>query len=235
MKFKYEDRQVVKLEKLARELHIPMLQTSWRFEVIKDGKIIKSHKQRSRSWVRNAYNILLSQFAGINLDSGTGNFGAGYLSLKNYSGTTYDGAAAYAMLNGVSAEGGSSGYRGSAASTAWGIIVGTSDSVESFESTALAALIAEGTGAGAMNYILGEVPTHSYDGPSKTWTVVHARYINNNSPGAITVNEVGMVDYDPVNANFRWLVVRDVLGTPVVVPAGGQLKVSFTFTLVFPG
>ena len=59
-----DERKYRQLKKLGQELRIPIPEAFWELEVRdKDGKVIQRHKQRSHSWVRNAYNFLFSELA----------------------------------------------------------------------------------------------------------------------------------------------------------------------------
>ncbi|MBA7690742.1 hypothetical protein ES703_99274 [subsurface metagenome] len=230
-----EERKYEQLRKLGQELHIPIPEAFWEFEVFdKDHNLIQRHRQRSHSWVRNAYNLLLSQMAGKNLDD-AGTFGAGYLNIKWTYGTVVSGAKVASIGSG---EQSGNSYRAPAGSNNHGIQVGTATDAESLEDYVLTGLIAEGTGAGQLNYILSEVPGKSYDGPSKVFTITQVRYFNNNSGGAIGVNEVALTTYGvgpgTHTAQDKWVMSRDKLPETVNVPDTGQLKVTYTIQLTYP-
>ena len=62
-----EEQQYEELRRLAQKLHIPIPEVFLELEVRdKDGRVIQRHRQRSHSWVRNAYNLMIMQGAGIN-------------------------------------------------------------------------------------------------------------------------------------------------------------------------
>ncbi|GAJ08217.1 unnamed protein product, partial [marine sediment metagenome] len=110
---KTEEKKYSQLRRLGQELHIPIPEAFWKFEVFdKDGRLIQEHKQRSHSWVRNAYNLLLSQMASKELND-AGLYGVGYLSIKDFYAATKTGGAK------ISTDGHESityGYRANAAS-----------------------------------------------------------------------------------------------------------------------
>ena len=57
-----EEQKYEQLRKLGTELHIPVVEAYLELEVRdKDGNIVKRHRQRSHSWVRNAYNLFFAQ------------------------------------------------------------------------------------------------------------------------------------------------------------------------------
>ena len=233
-----EEQKYEQLRKLGQELHLPIPEAFWEFEVFdKDGKLIQRHRQRSHSWVRNAYNLLLSQMAGKNVDDST--FGAGLLSLKTTSGIVKYGEGAFiscpsSYFDFEYALG--RAYRAPATNNNYGIQVGSGTNAESFEDYVLQTLIAEGTTAGKLNYILSEVPTKSYNGGTKTYTITHVRYMNNNSEGDIVVNEVALTAYGSVGneQNYYYVMSRDKLPATVTVPDTGQLKVTYTIQLTYP-
>ena len=224
-----EEKKYKQLRKLGQELHIPVPEAFWEFEVFdKEGKLIQKYKQRSHSWVRNAYNFLLS-FMSKKMGETTG-FGAGYLSAKRYTGEI---TGPY-FDDGNTLETAGKGFRGDVASTVNGILVGSGTNAESFEDFALQTLIANGTGAGQLSYVLSEVPTKSYNAGTKVWTVTHIRYFNNNSGGDVSVNEVAIVAEDYASASYYYTYSRDKLSATVTIPNTGQLKATYTIQLTYP-
>ncbi|GAJ14761.1 unnamed protein product, partial [marine sediment metagenome] len=86
-----EERQYKRLRKLGQELHIMLPEAFWTFEVFdRNGKLIQRHRQRSHSWVRNAYNHSFSELAAKNASDST--FGAGKLNIKDPDGLVKYGA-----------------------------------------------------------------------------------------------------------------------------------------------
>ncbi|MBA7540335.1 hypothetical protein ES705_32632 [subsurface metagenome] len=230
-----EERKYEQLRKLGQELHIPIPEAFWEFEVFdKDHNLIQRHRQRSHSWTRNAYNLLLCQMAGKICDD-AGNFGAGYLSIKRTNDSIDTGGVSIA--GGTLFENSGQAYRAAAADNTHGIQVGTAIDAESLEDFILTGLIAEGAGAGQLNHVLQEVPGKSYDGPSKVFTITQVRYMNNNSGGAIGVNEVALTTYGAigtVEGLDKFVMARDKLPATVTVPDTGQLKVTYTIQLTYP-
>ena len=185
-----EEQKYEQLRKLAQELHIPIPEVFLELEVTdKNGKVIQKHKQRSHSWTRNAYNLLFSELAGK--DANDTIFGAGKLNIKDTDGITQAGNMPIELTYNQSVDGTGNGYRALAGDNSYGIVVGSGTNVESFEDYALQTLIANGTGAGQLSYILSELHSISYAALVLSNTLV--RYFNNNSGGSISVNEVGLV------------------------------------------
>jgi len=233
-----EEKEYKQLKKLGQKLHIPIPEAFLELEVRdRDGRVIQKHKQRSHSWVRNAYNMLFGQLAGKDLKDTT--FGAGLLSIKDTDGTIrYDGATYFGRKDTTltnSLDGTSLGYKAPAGNDTKGIIVGSGTNAESFEDHTLQTKIANGTGAGQLSYVQSELHVISYDAGTKVLKNSLVRYFNNNSGGDVSVNEVGIVGYGSVYLTYcSWLMSRDKLATTVTVPNTGQLKVTYIVQLTFP-
>jgi len=54
--------------KTAYNLHLPYIEAHLEVEMTRDGKTLLCKRQRSKSFVRNAYNILFSQAAAAEAD-----------------------------------------------------------------------------------------------------------------------------------------------------------------------
>lgn len=232
-----EEQDYTRLRKLGQELHLPIPEAFLTLEVFdRNGKLIQRHHQRSHSWVRNAYNLLLCNLAGKNLDD-AGVFGAGLLSIKDTAAAIQDGSRG-AGAGAYNADWESSGkaYRAAAASNIHGIQVGSGTNAEDFEDYVLQTLIAEGTGAGQLNYVLSEVPTAAYVAGTKTETITLIRYMNNNSDGNVDINEASLVlqGFAGSLSTCRYMMSRDHLTSTVTVPDTGQLRVTYTVQLTYP-
>ena len=109
------------LARMGKKLGIPVTECFLQMEVtMPDGSILHAHKQRSHSWVRNAYNALACCLLGIN-DSDT-TFGAGNINGKDTAGNVHynvgSGEVAISQQNN-DVEGGDDGYRGTLGSADW--------------------------------------------------------------------------------------------------------------------
>lgn len=228
-----EEAKYQQLLNLGKALGVPVFEAFLELEVRdKDGKLINSHRQRSHSWVRNAYNALFSNLASVDMDDST--FGAGKLSGKDTGGGIRYGPNG-AVLTGTTYEGTANGFRAAAAEDTWGILVGSGTNAESFEDYFLQTQIADGTGAGQLSHALSEAVDKSYT--DTTWSHALGRYFNNNSGGTISVNEVALVARFArfgLAGNLNYLVSRDKLLSAVNVPDTGQLKVTYTIQLTYP-
>jgi len=231
---RHEQARYEQLRKLGQELHIPIPEAFWELEVRdRNGEVIQSLRQRSHSWVRNAYNHMFSQLAGKN--GSNSSFGPGLLSIKDTAGTTR-----YASRPiGQSAwdiDGTGYGYRGPAGEDAWGIQVGSGANPESFEDYQLQSKIANGVGPGQLSYIEQDPHRIAYDPGTKVLSNTMVRYFNNNSGSAVDVNEVALVLNQPQGTQVygKWMQARDKLTSTVTVPDTGQLKVTYTVQLTYP-
>ena len=226
-----EEKQYDELRKLGQKLHIPIPEAFWELEVTdKNGKVTQRHKQRSHSWVRNAYNLLLSQMAGANAEGG---FGAGGLSVKDTGGTVRSGGSISIGSTGTYFNNPGNAFRAPAAIATYGIQVGSGTNAESFEDYVLQTPIAEGSGAGQLNHVLAEDHVRSWSAP--ILTITHTRYFNNNSGGDVSVNEVALTTNGQVSGLGRqFMVSRDKLAATVLVPNTGQLKIDYTIQLTYP-
>ncbi|MBA7471050.1 hypothetical protein ES707_06344 [subsurface metagenome] len=229
-----EEQKYKRLRRLAQELHLPIPEAFIELEVFdKDGKVIQKHRQRSHSWVRNAYNLLLSEMCGKVLDD-SGVFGAGLLSIKDTGGVIRASADAGAVIAPSTGdfEALNAAYRANATVINHGIQVGSDATAWSFEDYNLLAQIAEGTGAGELNAVATDVPTKSWSAP--TFTITWIRYFNNNSGGNVLVKEAALCTSGHVGSACKFIMSRDKLASTVTVPDTGQLKVTYTIQLTYP-
>jgi hypothetical protein len=242
----FEEADYRQLRTLGQRLHIPVLEALWELEVIdREGTPVQRLRQQSHSFVRNAYNHLISQMAAKNGDGGL-TFGPGFINIRETGGSVRSGN--YPILTGHNSNSSSTqsldiagtgqGILAPAGASYKGIVVGSGAGPESFEDYALQSLIPNGTSPGTLSYIQSEAPAVSYDGPSLTLTVTHVRFFNNNSGGPIDVNEVGIYLIGKTGysgtSNRTWMVARDKLVATVTVPDTGQLKVTYTISLTYP-
>jgi hypothetical protein len=185
---------------------------------------------RSQSWVRNAYNIVVTQLLGIRNDEG-GTYGAGGMYCKDTGGSnrSFSSAGTHHIRATTAAE-------GALGSTATGIVVGTGTGAESFEGYALGTIVANGTGAGQLSYAAQETTTASYNAGTKIWTSTMIRYMNNNSGGAIVVGEAACyVNAYTSETGYYYMLCRDLLSPTVSVADTAQLKVTYTIdSMAYP-
>jgi len=193
------------------------------------GGIIQVHNDRLRTWNRNFWNSVMRMWACMasNVLTSSTTFAAGYLSLKTVGGVVNN------ANNGAYQNYTYDAINMASTTTTAGIVVGTSSAAENFEGSALGTLIAAGTGAGQMSYQTPIFQQPTYNAGTKTWTQTLVRVMNNNSGGTIVVAEAGIYVWDS-GAPGAYMIERSLLSSPVSVLTGGQLTVTYTFTLTFP-
>ena len=231
-----EERQYKQLRKLGQELHIQIPEAFLTLEVFdKDGKLIQRHKQRSHSWVRNAYNLLFVSTAGKGC-TGTATFGPGEINVKDTGGTIQGVDGDNLALAVGSPDDVSSGYRAGAGIDTFGILVGSGTNAESFVDYFLQTQIANGVGAGQLSHVESELNNLSYISGTKTLKNELVRFFNNNSGGNVSVNEIALVTHGRCGdaGTNDWLQSRDKLASTVTIPDTGQLKVTYTVQLIYP-
>jgi hypothetical protein len=99
-----------------------------------------------------------------------------------------------------------------------GLLVGTGTTATDIDDYALDTVVAEGTGAGQMEYGNHSIVASTHDGSTNSYAGI-TRTVANNSGGSIVVAEVGLVcnmDWD-TTTNRNFLLLREVLGTTVTV------------------
>ena len=171
-----------------------------------NGKQIEGFDLREgHSWVRNAYNG--QAFALLNATAAGGTFGDGFLNNKTTGGSLSTGMIGWNWAGGASA--------------VTGIVVGTGSTAWTFEDYKLDTLIAHGNSADQLSYTATDTRTDAFVGDVVTTTAT--RTFNNNSGGAIEINEVGL--YTGIGGTS--MLNRDVLVSPVSVPDAGQLVVTY--------
>jgi hypothetical protein len=183
------------------------------------GVLVDGFTMKSNSWVRNAYNWNDIALGSYSIGSA---YEAGSLKGKRTNGTliTFD------PLN-QSSWGDDFG-----GSVDRGVVIGTGTTAESFEHFALSAVVPAGNASGQMAYNAMTYYEPTYDSGDKKWQQKRERVFNNNSGASITVNEVGMIMQ---HQSYPVLMSRDLLSEGVTVPNGGQLTVTYTIEMTFPG
>ena len=187
--------------------------------VVKDLRTIAAFDHQCHTVNRNWWNAVM-----MNLGSVAGvvtNFGAGYISLKQPTGTVGAIPEGACIMN----------LSGPVNTSARGIVVGTGTGAESFEGYALGTQCVHGTGANQLSHGLSPTIGQSYSSGPRTWTLTVARSFTNGSGSQIDVAEVAMYAYVYAWAAMVW---RDLLGAVVPVPINAVLTVSYPMTLTLP-
>lgn len=234
------------IQRAAAKLHMgPSTLATMSFEIRdENGNLEKRIEQKSNSFVRNYYNYL-SYFAlfkslGNTVDTGAGAFGDGAdTPMKDTSGalktaSSTVGSSGFTLGTGNAYLNISAAISATAGNTTKGIVVGTSDSAESFDSYSLGAQIPHGTTLGKLSYgAENAVGSSSFDSVTKKLTTSHSRSFSNSSGETVTIKEIGfLVTYVVQSSAFYALLIRDVLASPIDLPSGKTLTVVYDLSLV---
>lgn len=192
-----------------------------------EGKIVKIHRQRSRSPTANFIGLLLPTIYFSNANSSysivnTGNGGNSYQ--PGLSPSAWD----------ISYPNASSGNQTYLVM----IQVGSGQNSNPYSAHSLAAPIANGSGSGQLVYSQPSLPTSITVSGSSAYFVVSQTF-NNQSGGTITITEVGIIVnvqlsrpyYEQSGSFGQVLVWYDVLSSSISVPNGGSVTIYYTFTV----
>jgi hypothetical protein len=169
------------------------------------GRIVKRGKQPIKSWVKQWIQVLYAAFSNTNT------------SILDTNGTSRTVASSLMTM------------QAGAGVTSYGIVVGSSDTPVTRDDYRLGSQIAHGSGTGQLMY---SAMSHDAPTPYSTGYLTRAmRVFTNNSGGDVTVKEVGVVIYY-TNNPYYFLIIRDVLSTPVTIPNGYSWTVRYNFYFV---
>jgi hypothetical protein len=197
--------------------------------IIRDsgGRIVKIHRQRSRSPTANFIGLMLPVIYFSNTNSSynivnTGNAGNAYQ--PGLSPSAWD----------ISYPNPSSGNQTYLVM----IQVGSGQQSNPYSAVSLASPIANGSGSGQLVYGQPSLPSNiNVSGSSAYFTV--SQTFNNQSGGTITITEVGIIVnvqvsrpyYEQSGSFGNVLVWYDVLSPSISIPNGGSLTIYYTFTV----
>jgi len=176
-----------------------------------NGKCIYYRRYRSRSFVIGFLNVLFTNLSGQTI------------TMTNTSGSSYTTSTIDAMA--VTESSNNDNY---------GIQIGTGTTEPSITDTRLSLLITNGTGAGQMQYGGVSVTSAVTNTTNNTGYITVTRTFTNNSGASITVSEVGLVAWSGTKTsssgtetNQFYLILHDLLPTPITVPNGSSLSISY--------
>ena len=183
----------------------------------KNGKVTEHRVQKSESFVRQFLEILYVQMTyqppGVMSVRDTSNV------LRDVKSLAYTGTGSRAVGFDVLA---------AATNVLFGILVGTGNTAPTINDYTIETLIAEGVGAGQLQYSALTFGAPASDATTSQLTIT--RNFANGSGGAITVNEIGLVcraSYGVTTNIEYFLLVRDVIGGGIAVPNGQTLTVNY--------
>jgi hypothetical protein len=175
------------------------------------GKCIYYRRYRSRSFVINFLNNIFTNLSGQGI------------TIINTSGSPYTAQNIDSII--VADKANDNNY---------GIQIGTGTTAPSITDTRLSQLITNGTGPGQMQYGGVNVTGAVTNTTNNTGYITVTRTFTNNSGASITVSEVGLVAFTggyfisgAVQSNQFYLIIHDLLPTPITVPNGSSLSISY--------
>ena len=190
--------------------------------VVKDksGKVTERRTMRSESFVRQFLEMLFCQVAGIFYRSGQP-YSPTVVYAKDIGGHKRPVFTSDEIFNAA----------GGVGNTSMGITVGTGTTLPTMDDYQLEAICGHGSGANQFEY--GGV---TYGLPTSDATTSHftiTRDFANNSPGLVTVSEIGLyvkaeaVRYGGWTEDRYFMVIRDVISGGIDVPVGQTLTVNY--------
>lgn len=221
----------------ARDLHLgPSVLATYGIDIFdKNGKQVLKETGKSNSFVRNYYNFLTIHALFLKssnaAENNAGTFGAGVdTPVKDSAGTNRGGSSSlYLTSNSID-----SAVRAGAGVNTHNVQVGSSDTAESFEDFKLAALIPNGTGAGALNYGAAAIASRAFEASTNKLTATHARTFANGSSGNVTIKEIGFGIWTQYGTSvFPYvLVIRDILASPITLTPGQSATISYNLSYI---
>jgi hypothetical protein len=194
-----------------------------------EGRLVRTRKIRSRSFVANFLRILREQMI-ITGRTGTGY--TGYMAFGDAKAIDVNGTARAPISGLCSTSSGTIAFPffavdGGAGVVDRGIRVGTGTATPAPTDYALAVPIAHGAGAGQLSHGTTTVEDVSISGSTAIFRIV--RTFTNNSGASITVYEVGLfVQVECAGpAIYSFMIARDVISGGIAVPDGSTLTVRY--------
>ena len=179
-------------------------------QITRGGRIVKKYRKRiCKSFVKQFLQYLSAQFGYTNGSTGVSITDTGNVSqvVNCVSGYQYTGIHLDA----------------SAAVTTFGSQVGTGTTAVTINDYKIETLIAQGTGAGQLQYsaVVFGAPTTD----ATTTTTVVTRVFTNNTGNDVIVYEISLVGY---NGQYYFLLARDVLASPVTLANSEGLTLNYS-------
>jgi len=177
----------------------------------KDGNVIQKFRQPGKSFLWNLIGLLWQLFQGNS-------------SVNLYEPSITTGSATCQSTCSVPVQGSYFSVEAPAGTTQYGILIGSGNESNTTSVCSLYSPITSGVSYGATS-VSSQLTINSTQG---TISFTITRQFQNNSGSSITVAEVGIA----IQGNGCYPVLaRDVLSSPVTVPNGGTLTVTYTIQL----
>jgi hypothetical protein len=112
----------------------------------------------------------------------------------------------------------------------YGIVIGQGTSAPSIINYNLSIFIQNGAGVGQMQYGAVSITSAVTNTSTNTGYITVTRTFTNNSGSSITVSEVGIIAWSgtgTLQTNQYYLITHDLLPTPITVPNGSSLSISY--------
>lgn len=179
----------------------------------RNGKVLSQEEKKSRSFLGLWNKMIWTQMTGASYPA---------LMVTDINGISWP--------LGVGTSGNNFRMNAGVENAAMGIVIGTSNTPVAISDYRMGALIAQGFGAGQMDYMAMVINASVVADPNCDFFV--SRQMANNSGGLITVRESGIYvmmerSLSPFTAAYG-CGVRDVFGTPQDVPDGGGITIEYT-------
>ena len=167
-------------------------------------------KRKSESFVRQFLELMLVTFSHNGVDNtypirDTGNTVRG-IYIRYYEGNIFSCDAGIGVV-------------------AAGIVAGTGSTAPTINDYKLETPIAHGVGGGQLSYAAMAFGLPTADAATSHYTLT--RNISNNSPGAITVNELGLYVEAYDGSTRYFMIIRDVIGGGIAIPVGQTLTANY--------
>ena len=179
----------------------------------RNGKVLSQEEKKSRSFLGLWNKMIWTQMTNASYPA---------LMVTDINGSSWP--------LGVGTSGNNFRMNAGVENAAMGIVIGTSNTPVAISDYRMGALIAQGFGAGQMDYMVMVINASVVADPNCDFFV--SRQMANNSGGLITVRESGIYvmmerSLSPFTAAYG-CGVRDVFGTPQDVPDGGGITIEYT-------
>ncbi len=179
----------------------------------RNGRVLSQEEKKSRSFLGLWNKMIWTQMTGASYPA---------LMVTDINGISWP--------LGVGTSGNNFRMNAGVENAAMGIVIGTSNTPVAISDYRMGALIAQGFGAGQMDYMAMVINASVVADPNCDFFV--SRQMANNSGGLITVRESGIYvmmerSLSPFTAAYG-CGVRDVFGTPQDVPDGGGITIEYT-------
>jgi len=171
-----------------------------------NGKCTYYRRYRSRSFVANFLRTIFTNLSGQQINN------------VNTSGGSYsiDYNDVITVIDGSNDD-------------SYGILIGKGTSAPSIIDYNLSQVISNGAGVGQMQYGAVSVTGAVTNASTNSGYITVTRTFTNNSGSSITVSEVGLVAWSGNNfqTNQYYLILHDLLPSPITVPNGSSLSISY--------